>query len=55
MPRAVRRNRGSPRAVDRRMRTVARWNVRGFDLRTLVALGLSLVLAACNNGGKPGY
>jgi len=37
------------------MRTMARWNLQRFDLRTLVVLGLSLLLAACNNGGKPGY
>jgi hypothetical protein len=37
------------------MRPVARWNFRRFDLCTLLVLGLSLVLAACNNGGKPGY
>jgi hypothetical protein len=37
------------------MRTVARWSLFGFDLRGLLALGLALLLAACNNGGKPGY
>jgi len=37
------------------MRTVARWNLSRSDLRILVMLGLSLVLAACNSSGKPGY
>jgi hypothetical protein len=37
------------------MRTIARRNLEISDLRTLVVLGLSLLLAACNNGGKPGY
>jgi hypothetical protein len=37
------------------MRTIARRNFDRFDLRLIVALGLSLVLAACGNGGKPGY
>jgi predicted small secreted protein len=36
------------------MRTIARWNLGRFDLRTLVVLGLSLLLAACNNGDKAG-
>lgn len=34
---------------------IARWNLPHFDLRILVALGLTLVLAACNNGGRAGY
>jgi predicted small secreted protein len=29
--------------------------MRRIDLRALVALGLSLLLAACNNGGGPTY
>lgn len=37
------------------MKTVPRWNLQRFDLRALVVIGLSLVLAACNNAGKPGY
>jgi hypothetical protein len=38
-----------------RLVTITRSNLGRFDLRALVLLGLSLLLAACNNGGKPGY
>jgi predicted small secreted protein len=34
---------------------IAPGNRRRIDLRALVALGLALLLAACNNGGGPTY
>jgi hypothetical protein len=37
------------------MSMIATANLRRIDLRALVALGLSILLAACNNGGGPKY
>lgn len=37
------------------MRMIVPANLQRIDLRALVALGLSLLLAACNNGGGPKY
>jgi hypothetical protein len=37
------------------MRLIARPNRLGFDVLMIVAAVLSLVLAACNNGSRPGY
>jgi hypothetical protein len=37
------------------MRKISVASLRRIDLRMLVALGLSLVLAACNSGGGPSY
>jgi hypothetical protein len=37
------------------MTTIARRNMLRIDLWLLALLGLSLVLAACNNGGTPAY
>ena len=34
---------------------IALANLQRIDLRVLLALGLSLLLAACNNGGGPTY
>jgi hypothetical protein len=34
---------------------IAPANLPRIDLRALVALGLSILLAACNNGGGPKY
>jgi len=53
-----RRRSTKPQPPERRtvsMRTVARSNLRRFDLRLLIVIGLSLMLVACNNGGKPAY
>jgi len=37
------------------MSMIAPANLQRIDLRVLLALGLSLLLAACNNGGGTTY
>ena len=37
------------------MRTVHRWMLERSGLIVMLAFGLSLVLAACKNGGSPAY
>jgi hypothetical protein len=37
------------------MSLIAPANLQRIDLRMVVALGLSLILAACNKGGGPTY
>ena len=37
------------------MKIIARRNLSLLDLRMLVVIGLTVVLAACNNGGNAAY
>jgi hypothetical protein len=52
---ATTRNRWPAGNVAVAMGMIARANLQRIDLRVLLALGLSLLLAACNNGGGPTY